>query len=193
MRAVLDHIATRTCRRRWPAQTSVEHADGEDRGTPNRGQQAPILSPILDKFLLPLAACAFALIVSPLLIVLSAEGPKTLDGAMQVRYENKVFWPAMLALTVIVVFRHRERLSRASFPPNIVCLFLYLAFAGLSVLWAFRPELSSIRFAQQVMVVLSVVLPAMLAVRTADILRGLFLCFAFACLLSFVSCSAARR
>lgn len=142
-------------------------------------------SPILDKFLLPLAACAFALIVSPLLIVLSAEGAKTLDSAMQVRYENKVFWPAMLALTVIVVFRHRERLSWASFPPNIVCLFLYLGFAGLSVLWAFRPELSSIRFAQQVMVVLSVVLPAMMASRNADIVRGLFLCFAFACLLSF--------
>ena len=72
---------------------------------------------VLDKFLLPLAACAFALIVSPLLIVLSAEGPdtKTLAGAMAVRYENKVFWPALLALTVIVVFRHRERLSRASF------------------------------------------------------------------------------
>ena len=104
---------------------------------------------------------------------------------MAVRYENKVFWPAMLALTVIVVFRHRERLSRASFPPNIICLFLYLGFAGFSVLWAFRPELSSIRFAQQVMIVLSVVLPAMMAVRTADILRGLFLCFAFACILSF--------
>ena len=76
---------------------------------------------VLDKFLLPLAACAFALIVSPLLIVLSAEGPdtKTLAGAMAVRYENKVFWPALLALTVIVVFRHRERLSRASFPPAL--------------------------------------------------------------------------
>jgi exopolysaccharide production protein ExoQ len=150
-------------------------------------------SPILDKFLLPLAACAFALIVSPLLIVLTSDGDKTLESVMAVRYENKVFWPVMLALTLIVVFRHRERFSRASFPPNIICLFLYLAFAGVSVLWAFRPELSSIRFAQQVMVVLSVVLPAMLVVRSADILRA-YSCASLlrACCLSF-SCSAARR
>jgi exopolysaccharide production protein ExoQ len=142
---------------------------------------------ILDNFLLPLAACAFALIVSPLLVVLDSEGPgaKTLAGAMAVRYENKIFWPAMLAITVLVVFRNRERLGWASFPPNIICLFLYLGFAGFTVLWAFRPELSSIRFAQQVMIVLSVVLPMMMAIRTADVLRGLFLCFAFACILSF--------
>jgi exopolysaccharide production protein ExoQ len=142
---------------------------------------------ILDKFLLPLAACAFALILSPLLVVLDSEGPgaKTLTGAMAVRYENKIFWPAMLAITVLVVFRNRERLGWASFPPNIICLFLYLGFAGFTVLWAFRPELSSIRFAQQVMIVLSVVLPMMMAIRTADVLRGLFLCFAFACILSF--------
>src|SRR5207249_2004638 len=71
-------------------------------------------------------------------------------------------------------------LARLTWPPHIICLLAYLAFAGISVLWAFRPESSFIRFVQQVMIVTSVVLPAMLAVRTADIMRGLFLCFAFA-------------
>jgi O-antigen ligase len=37
---------------------------------------------------------------------------------------------------------------------------------------------------QEVMVVTSIVLPAMLAVRTADMMRGLFLCFAFASILN---------
>jgi hypothetical protein len=37
---------------------------------------------------------------------------------------------------------------------------------------------------QQVMIVTSIVLPAMLAVRTTDMMRGLFLCFAFASILN---------
>ncbi len=53
-----------------------------------------------------------------------------------------------------------------------------------SVLWAFKPELSFIRFAQQVMIVTSVVLPALLVTRATDLMRGLFLCFAIAALLN---------
>src|SRR5205823_19507 len=43
---------------------------------------------------------------------------------------------------------------------------------------------SLIRFVQQVMVLTSIVVPAMLAARTADMMRGLFLCFAFASVLN---------
>jgi O-antigen ligase len=66
----------------------------------------------------------------------------------------------------------------------MICLLAYLAFAGASVLWAFKPELSFIRFVQELMVLISIVLPAMLAARTADIMRGLFLCFALAAILN---------
>jgi exopolysaccharide production protein ExoQ len=52
------------------------------------------------------------------------------------------------------------------------------------VLWAFRPELSLTRFVVQAMIVTSIVLPAMLADRTADMMRGVFLCFAFASILN---------
>ncbi len=90
----------------------------------------------------------------------------------------------MAAITVIVAVRNRSRLGRLAWPPNIICLLAYLAFAGASVLWAFRPELSFVRFAQEVMVVTSIVLPAMLAARTTDMMRGLFLCFAFASILN---------
>jgi len=41
-------------------------------------------------------------------------------------------------------------------PPRVSCVLL-----EQSVLWAFRPELSFIRFVQQVMIVTSIVLPAM--------------------------------
>src|SRR6202035_2800251 len=43
---------------------------------------------------------------------------------------------------------------------------------------------SFVRFVQQVMVVASVVVPALLADRRADMMRALFLCFAFASILN---------
>ena len=46
--------------------------------------------------------------------------------------------------------------------------------------------LSFIRFSQQVMIVASIVLPAMLGGRPVDLMRGLFLCFALATMLNVV-------
>jgi O-antigen ligase len=96
------------------------------------------------------------------------------------RPENRFFWPAMAAISVLLAAQNRSRLAKLTLPPHIICLLACLGFAGASVLWAFRPESSFIRFVQQVMIVISIVLPAMLASRTADIMRGLFVCFAFA-------------
>ncbi len=104
---------------------------------------------------------------------------------METRPENRIFWPAVAAISVILAVQNRSRLGKLTWPPHIICLLAYLAFAGASVVWAFRPELSFIRFAQEVMVVTSIVLPAMLAARTTDMMRGLFLCFAFASILNF--------
>ena len=87
----------------------------------------------------------------------------------------------MAAISIILVVQKRSRLT---LPPHIVYLVAYLAFAGASVLWAFSPEQSFIRYVQQVMIITSVVLPAMLAGRTADMTRALFLCFSFALILN---------
>ncbi len=113
-----------------------------------------------------------------------AKPGNTLQAVMESRPENRIFWPAMAAISVILAVQGRSRPGRLALPPNIICLVAYLAFAGASVLWAFRPELSFIRFAQQVMILTSIVLPAMLAARTADMMRGLFLCFTFAAILN---------
>jgi len=90
----------------------------------------------------------------------------------------------MAAISVALAVRNYARLGRQAFPPHIICLIAYLAFAGASVSWAINPELSFIRFVQQVMVITSIVLPAMLAVRTADLMHGLFLCFLLASILN---------
>ncbi len=130
----------------------------------------------------PLLACIYASIVSPL--ILSTCGFTDAKCLMESRPEHKIFWPIMAAISVILVVRNRALLGRLAWPPHIFCLLAYLAFAGASVSWAFSPELSFIRFAQQVMIVTSIILPAMLATRTKDMMRGLFLCFAFASILN---------
>ena len=148
-------------------------------------------TPMLDKFVLvPISAFAFVLIASPMLAYITTGSPanrkfanqqEALQALMAPRLDNKIFWPALLAISVIMLIRNRSRLAWA---PHVLCLFAYLAFAGTSVLWAFRPELSFSRYVLQVMVVTSIVLPALLANPSADMMRGLFLCFAFACILN---------
>jgi exopolysaccharide production protein ExoQ len=136
----------------------------------------------IDKYsIIPLAACAYALIVFPLII--ASCGTEDTVCLYEPRPESKIFWPAMAAISVILALRN---LPRMRFPAHILWLFAYLVFAGASVLWAFKPEFALIRFAQQMMIVSSIVVPAMLAARTADLMRGLFLCFAIASILNLL-------
>jgi exopolysaccharide production protein ExoQ len=124
---------------------------------------------------------AFAAIIDPLLGF--GSGPVDISRA-EPGMANRIFWPALAAVSVVLAVRNYSRVGRLSFPPHIICLFAYLAFAGASVLWAVKPGTSFVRFLQQVMVLTSIVLPGMLALRTADIMRGLFLCFAFGAFLN---------
>jgi exopolysaccharide production protein ExoQ len=151
--------------------------------------RASSFAPTIDAYVIvPIAACVYAAIVSPLLIYVTTD-PATsiIDPALHhamaeaPRAENKIFWPALAAISAVLVIRNW---SRFTLPPHIICLFAYLALAGASVLWAFKPDLSFIRFTQQAMILTSIVLPAMLAARTADMMRALFLCFAFASILN---------
>ena len=144
----------------------------------------PTPKTMIDKFtILPISACVFSLIVYPLLLRI---GPQSLQHATQVaeaRPEPRFFWPA---ITAISVFLMAQNSSRLTLPPHLICLLAYLLFAGASVLWAFSPEHSSIRYIQQVMMVTAIVLPVMLATRTADMMRALFVCLAFALVLNLL-------
>lgn len=131
---------------------------------------------MIDKFaIVPILACVFALIVSPLLLFYTS------DSGIEQRPENRIFWPAMAAISVVLAVQNRSRLTLA---PHIICLLAYVAFAGASVLWAFSPETSFVRYIQQVMIITSIVLPGTMAARTADMMRGLFIVFAFALILN---------
>jgi exopolysaccharide production protein ExoQ len=144
--------------------------------------RAGVSAPIIDKYsLIPILACVYATIVGPL--ILTTCSPSDSACLLEPRIEPKIFWPVMAAMSVFFATMNPSRLS---FPPHIIALLAYLALAGTSVLWAYKPESSSIRFAQQAMVVTSIVFPAMLAARTVDLMRGLFLCFAIAAILNLI-------
>ena len=127
----------------------------------------------------PLAGCLYALIVYPLL--LSGCSPADQVCLMAPRPENRVVWPLLASAAVVMVVMNWRRIALS---PNIMCLFAYLAFAGASVAWAYHTESSAVRYVQQVMVVTSIVLPAMIMTGRTDLVRALFLCFAIASLLS---------
>lgn len=142
-------------------------------------------APLFDRYIaVPIAACVYATIVSPL--ILSSCNPLDAKCALESRPENKIFWPAMAVISLIFVTQNISRVGRLRLPPHILCFLAYFAFAGASVVWAYKPELSFIRFTQQVMIVTSIVLPALLAARTADMMFGLFLCFASASILNIL-------
>jgi exopolysaccharide production protein ExoQ len=138
----------------------------------------------------PILAIAYVIIVSPLLGVFfpppffGTSVVARLQSMMTPRPENKIFWPALVAISVVLAMRHRSHLVRFTWPPHIISLLAYLAFCGASILWAFSPGFSFTRFVLQLMVIVSIIPTVMLADRTADIMRGVFLCFAVASIIN---------
>jgi O-antigen ligase len=127
---------------------------------------------------IPVLALAYSALIQPLIYFYFPPAPG-LEGLMESRIEDRIFWPVLAAISVALAARHWSRMRRP-LPPNIIALLAYLAFAGASVAWAFKPDLSLIRFVKEIMVLAAIILPALLAAREADIIRGMFLCFAFA-------------
>jgi exopolysaccharide production protein ExoQ len=137
-------------------------------------------APIFDKCLIvPVLVCAYCLIVAPMLMFLFPGADVTAD-----RVENKIFWPPVTAIA-LGCWASRNR-SPVTWPPHIIWLAAYLALAGASTLWAFKPEISFSRFAVQMMMLMSIILPAMVAARTSDLMHGVFFCFAFGAILNAV-------
>jgi exopolysaccharide production protein ExoQ len=120
----------------------------------------------------PFLVCAYSLIISPMLIFLY---PGPAHDLTAPRVENKIFWP-LVAVIALACLASRIR-SRFTWPPHIVWFAAYLAFAGASILWAFKPDISFSRFTTEMMMLISVV-PVMFAGRRANIMRGVFYCFA---------------
>jgi len=122
-------------------------------------------------------AFAYSAVIQPLIYFNWPPAPG-LQGLLESRTENRIFWPVMAVVAIGVAVRLLARGRRLPLPPNMIGLVAYLAFAGASVSWAFKPELSFVRFTQEAMVLTALVLPALLSSASSDLLRGVFLCFA---------------
>jgi exopolysaccharide production protein ExoQ len=139
---------------------------------------------LLDRYaMVPVAACAFALIVSPLLILLFPTDPQAMQSGAA-RIENRIFWPAATTASILLAAHAGPRLSRLTWPPHIIALATYLSLAAASATWAYVPEISLVRSSQQAMIIASIVLPALLAARTTDMIWGVYLCCAVSSLLN---------
>jgi exopolysaccharide production protein ExoQ len=144
---------------------------------------------VIDKYvMIPVLACVYAEIIQPLLMYATADAPipgtsvaQRLQAITAPRPENKIFWPALAAIALLMVARHWSRLT---IPLHIKWLFAYLALAAVSVAWAFKPDMSLTRLVLQAAIVTSITLPALLASQKADMILGLFLCFALAVILN---------
>jgi exopolysaccharide production protein ExoQ len=137
-------------------------------------------TPIFDKcIIVPNLVSAYCLIIAPMLTFVFPGNDVT-----EPRVENKIFWPMITAIAVGCLALRKG--ARLTWPPNIIWFAAYLALAGASILWSFKPEISLSRFATEMMIIVSIILPTMLAVRTADIMRGVFFCFAFGSILNAV-------
>lgn len=142
--------------------------------------------PTIDKYaLIALVVCAYITIIGPF-IYTGGSDDLTLTNVQQAEpgLAARVFFPAISAISIILAIQNHSRLRR--WPPHMICLLACVAFAGASVLWAFRPGASFIRFVQLVMMLSALVLPAMLAARTVDLMRGMFLCFAAGAILNIL-------
>ena len=146
---------------------------------PFNAQHRPPSAPASGKLaMIPVVAVAYSALIQPL-IYFYFPPPPGLEGMLESRIEDRIFWPVLAAISVALSARHWSRMPRP-LPPNIIALLAYLAFAGASVAWAFKPDLSLIRFVKEIMVLTAIIVPALLAAREADIIRGMFLCFALA-------------
>jgi exopolysaccharide production protein ExoQ len=142
--------------------------------------------PMIDGYaLITLLVCAYVTIIEPLIYTGGGSDVRVALTELQKAEPNlagRIFFPAISAISIILAIRNRSRFR--GWPPHMICLLVVVAFAGASVSWAFRPEASFVRFVQLMMVLSAIVLPAMLAAPTVDLMRGMFLCFAVGAILN---------
>ncbi len=135
--------------------------------------------------LIPVLAFAYSSLIQPL-IYFSFPPSAGLQGLLESRIENRVFWPVLAAVAIVVAMQRLARGDRLALPPNIIALCAYFGLAGASIGWAFKPEFAFVRFVQEAMVLTAVVLPALLSNPNANIMRGVFLCFAVGVILNIL-------
>src|SRR5437868_2625296 len=88
-------------------------------------------APMVDKYaLVPLVACGFSVVLSPLFTFFNPSDERAMLSGMNASPDNRIFWPAIAAISVLLAAQNRSRLAKLTWPPHIICLLAYLGFAG---------------------------------------------------------------
>jgi O-antigen ligase len=106
---------------------------------------------------LPATALLYTAVAAPTLFMIF---PSAEDAS---RLENRLTWPILTALALLIIFDRREKLADVRY--NILCLCAFLLFCALSTFWALFPGITLFRVVTQAMIVLVVVGPALLNER----------------------------
>jgi O-antigen ligase len=126
--------------------------------------------------IMPVFAIFYILVVLPFI---PSEGHE--------RAENILFWPVAAGLTLTFVFWNWARIDYRFFRSlPIVSLIAYLVFAAASVTWAYSPDFAFNRLALQVLVLIVIVAPYALPIRTKYTISAVHLCYAIALVVSAV-------
>lgn len=97
------------------------------------------------------------------------------DGAPRV--ENILFWPTLAAIVLALVFHNRSLLDRGFFKSlPIASLVVYLAFAGASIIWAYKPDYAFNRYVLQLLAIIIILLPYALPIDTSRTVQRLHVC-----------------
>ncbi len=135
--------------------------------------------------LIPTVVCAYETLISPLLIFLTTD-PVAGQIAISAnsRIENKVFWPLVSLLSLLLAWRKLGQARQLNEPAGLLILTCYIALAGCSVFWSAEPETTIRRAVHEAMVLVSIVVPVALSERRSQVFSDLFLCFAAVALLN---------
>ena len=131
--------------------------------------------------LTPTLACFFSVIISPIL------EDHTLNSRIELADPgiwNRIFWPSLAALSILLAVRNLRFVGRLRLAPHIFWLIALALYAGVSTVWAIKPEVSLVRYSQQVLILIPILLLPLIMPRPSDLLRGVCLCFNIAVILN---------
>jgi exopolysaccharide production protein ExoQ len=138
--------------------------------------QARSSGPLIDKWsFVPITAFVYSAIAAQFISYVTSNGEQDFGSNLL----NQISWPAMTAAAIGMAAQSSSRLSKLTWPPHIVWLFVCLALSLASTAWSAKPSFTFIRSVQQVMLIASIAVTPMLATaRSADMMRMLFYCCA---------------
>lgn len=130
--------------------------------------------------MVPVLALAYPMLIQPLMNYQPASAYASLSDLANVtaadsNIANQIFWLALFGFAAWLFRKRLDALRDIFRTRTIAFLALYLALAGLSVLWSPVPGIAFRRLVLQVVVVMTMVLPIYLSLQRERVINGFVL------------------